>query len=270
MDEKINKIRPFLKWAGNKFRILDPILSRLPTAQRFIEPFAGSAALFLNTNYEKYWINDLNPDLINLYKTLKRERGDFIDYCETLFTPKNNTEKQYYRMRDRFNAETDIEKRAALFIYLNRHGYNGLCRYNLKGIFNVPFGRYKQPRCPADAMLAFAKKSKRATFTCKPFEAVLAKSNSNDMIYCDPPYAPLSKTASFTSYHGSGFTLADQQRLADAAEKSNASVMISNHDLPLTRKLYSEADLVHLKVPRSINCQGHKRKAVKELLALYY
>ena len=139
------KIRPFLKWAGNKYRIIDQIRRKLPQGKRLIEPFVGSAAVFLNTDYERYLLTDTNADLIELYKLLKKEGKDFIEYSNSFFTDKNNNEEHYYNYREVFNTTDDCALKSALFIYMNRHGYNGLCRYNSQGKFNVPFGSYKKP-----------------------------------------------------------------------------------------------------------------------------
>jgi len=120
--------RPFLKWAGNKYQILSRIVQELPQGSRLIEPFAGSGAVFLNTDFDRYLINDINPDLIGLFETLKQRGEAFIDYAAGFFTPRYNGEKAYYRLRDRFNRTRDVSEKSALFLYLNRHGYNGLCR----------------------------------------------------------------------------------------------------------------------------------------------
>ncbi|MGD8484718.1 MAG: Dam family site-specific DNA-(adenine-N6)-methyltransferase, partial [Thioalkalispiraceae bacterium] len=185
--------RPFLKWAGNKFRIMNQIHKLLPAdGKRLIEPFAGSAAVFLNTNYARYLVCDTNPDLINLYNTLKKEGPDFIRYCKRYFTEKNNSAEKYYYYREQFNQTSDIRKRSALFVYLNRHGYNGLCRYNASGGFNVPFGRYQRPYFPEKEMLFFHRKAKRASFKVASFENIMRKARQGDVIYCDPPYVPLS------------------------------------------------------------------------------
>lgn len=141
-----DKIRPFLKWPGGKFRLIDRIRDYLPKGQQLIEPFLGSAAVFLNTNYDHYLLNDKNWDVISLYRILQKEGHHFIEACRPMFSKKNNTDKRYYFLRKHFNQCQDLQERAALFLYLNRHGYNGLCRYNArKGEFNVPFGRYKKP-----------------------------------------------------------------------------------------------------------------------------
>jgi DNA adenine methylase len=125
-----NRMKPFLKWAGNKYRIIDHIKTRLPEGSRLVEPFAGAAAVFLNTDFPSYLIADSNSDVISLYRHLQREGMRFISYCHGLFTPDNNARDKYLAYREEFNATKNHRRRAALFLYLNRHGFNGLCRYN--------------------------------------------------------------------------------------------------------------------------------------------
>ena len=136
-------MRPFLKWPGSKYRIVDAIKARLPEGNRLVEPFVGSGAVFLNTDYNRYLLNDNNPDLINLYRILKKEGEPFIQFCRTFFTPENNSATKYYEFRHLFNTTDDRRLKSALLVYLNRHGFNGLIRYNLQHEFNVPFGEYK-------------------------------------------------------------------------------------------------------------------------------
>lgn len=272
MAEKQTLTRPFLKWAGNKYRILDKIKSVLPEGQRLIEPFSGSAATFLNTHYSSAWLNDLNSDLINVYRHLSNQHTDFIEFSESFFTPKNNQEKRYYQLRKHFNATQDELEKSALFLYLNRHSYNGLCRYNRKGGFNAPFGRYKKPYFPKQQLEAFAQKAKNLKLTHQPFEKVMSKAKAGDVIYCDPPYVPLSPTANFTQYSHKNFLNTDQEQLADMAKtlaKKNISVIISNHNTPYTRKIYADAKIIKFSVPRYISCKGHQRMPAKELLAVY-
>jgi len=267
-----NNIRPFLKWAGNKYRIIDRIKKELPKGKRLIEPFAGSAAVFLNTDYEHYIINDNNPDLIHLYNILKKEGSSFIKKCRYYFSPRFNNEEQYYKIRQKFNKTTDINKRAVLFVYLNRHGYNGLCRYNLKGGYNVPFGRYKSPYFPEKEMLAFHTKAKKAKFVLSGFESIIQSAKNGDVIYCDPPYVPLSPSANFTSYSTGGFNMDKQQQLADLANetaKKGISILISNHNTEFTRKAYAQAQIKNFHVQRFISCNGKKRGTAGELLALF-
>ncbi|WP_088331363.1 Dam family site-specific DNA-(adenine-N6)-methyltransferase [Lacimicrobium sp. SS2-24] len=271
MDNK--KSRAFLKWAGGKYSLVSEIRALLPDGKRLIEPFVGAGSVFLNTEYQDYLLNDINPDLINLYKILQQKPESYIADARALFTPANNDAQRYYKFREEFNLSTDTYHRSVLFLYLNRFGYNGLCRYNLSGKFNVPFGRYKKPYFPEAELYHFAQKADRATFVCKPFAEVFSLAQQGDIIYCDPPYAPISTTANFTGYAGNGFGMAEQNRLADCARNTAFSqgipVLISNHDTQQTRQIYAGASLKELKVGRYISQKGHTRAKVDELLALY-
>lgn len=218
---KIKPYRPFLKWAGGKYRLAQFIAQHIPAKdyQRFIEPFAGSAALSLAFEFESYLICDINPDLINLYQQLKHTGLEFIDYAQSFFVAENNNAENYYDLRKQFNHTDQPTKRAALFLYLNRHGFNGLCRYNRQGAFNVPFGRYKKPYFPRQEMLHFWHKSPRMQFKHCSFEQAFAQIKEKDLIYCDPPYVPLSVTASFTAYSKESFGPEQQLLLAELASQ---------------------------------------------------
>lgn len=267
-----NKNRAFLKWAGGKYSLVGDIQRQLPDGNKLVEPFVGAGSVFLNTHYDQYLLNDINPDLINLYKTLQSEPEHYIDEAERLFVTLNNQADAYYAMRQAFNDSQNIFERAVLFLYLNRHGYNGLCRYNSKGGFNVPFGRYKAPYFPKKELYIFAEKAQRAVFTCESYSKTFRRTRKNNVIYCDPPYAPISKTAYFTQYAGNGFTQHDQKALAKCAERACARgipVLISNHDTSDTRSYYQRAEISELRVSRSISQKGNSRKKVKELFALY-
>lgn len=266
--------KPFLKWAGGKSKLVPFISMHLPQKpqKRLIEPFAGSAALSLSIEFESYLINDVNSDLIGLYRTLRDEGEAFIKYAQSFFVDANNDEKLFYALRDRFNNSRETFERAALFVYLNRHAFNGLCRYNSKGEFNVPFGRYKSPYFPKDEMRAFIAKSRRMEFMQGDFQAVMALAKEEDVIYCDPPYVPLSSTASFTAYAKGGFDFDDQARLAQNAQRiANKAfgVLISNHDTKFTRQIYKDARLKTTDVQRMIAAKGSSRKKARELLAIY-
>ena len=265
-------IKAFLKWAGGKSRILDRIKAVLPQGNRFIEPFIGSGVVFLNMDYPAYLLADSNQDLINLFLHLQNEGQDFIDYCKEYFVADNNSETAYYSFRDLFNTTIDTRLKAALFVYLNRHCFNGLCRYNSKGGFNVPFGRYKSPPFPEAAMLKFHMKSHNATFTTADFRETMDKAKSGDVVYCDPPYVPLSATSSFAEYATEGFGMAEQQALADMAKKlmkRGVTVVISNHETEFTLEAYKPARILTFDVQRFISCDGDNRKKVGELLAVF-
>ena len=273
-DEPATIKSPFLKWAGRKTSIIKPIKELLPVnARRFIEPFVGSGAVFLNTDYLANILADSNADIINLYKVVQSDGESFVRRCRKVFVPENNKEARFYELRDEFNASRDLERRAELFVYLNRHCYNGLCRYNKSGGFNVPFGRYSNPKCPADEIMEFAEKLSTARLVSQDFRLTLAEAGKGDVVYCDPPYVPLSKTASFTAYATGDFGPKDQMELVQsciAATRRGATVLISNHDTPETRELYKDAKkIVSLLVQRMISCNGAERNKAEELIALF-
>jgi DNA adenine methylase len=264
-------IRPFLKWAGGKFRLLEKLAPHMQ-GRKLIEPFVGSGAVFLNQSFERYLVGDINPDLINLYQCLKKEKKHFIEYSKTFFQEKYNNQNAYLKLRREFNAGVSGKRRAALFIYFNRHGYNGLCRYNKQGGFNVPFGRYNKPYFPEKEMLHFIQQAKKATFVCGDFVSVMGRSRRGDLVYCDPPYVPLSPTASFTSYASQGFSYDQQVELAYRAQHladRGVKVIISNHDNGITREIYKDASIESFWVRRFVSCDGQNRHKVKELLAVY-
>ncbi|WP_286263374.1 Dam family site-specific DNA-(adenine-N6)-methyltransferase [Thalassotalea atypica] len=270
-----NKNRAFLKWAGGKYTLCDVINKMLPQGDCLIEPFVGAGSVFLNTNYKRYILNDINKDLIELYKILQHKPEQFIRDARAIFNEQNNVAEAYYEYRKAFNETVDVYQRSLLFLYMNRHGYNGLCRYNKSGGYNVPFGKYKRPYFPEKELNFFAEKAQRATFVCENYRDTFMRATSGDVIYCDPPYVPLSKTASFTSYAGNGFGLDEQADLANAAEETvenieKTSVLISNHDTIWTRKIYEHAKRIKkLQVARTISQKGNGRKKVGELLAMY-
>lgn len=268
------KIKPFLKWAGGKHKIAPIIAEHLPpNARRLVEPFAGSCAVAMGLDFDAYLLNDTNPDLIHLYQTIQSQGADFIQYAQSFFISENNQENRFYDLREQFNASPNPIERSALFVYLNRHGFNGLCRYNQKGFFNVPFGRYKNPYFPEKEMLAFWQKSQRMTFTCGDFEKTFESVQFDDAVYCDPPYVPLNISASFVDYAQGGFSFADQQRLIQYIENTAAkcrAIVVSNHDTPQTRHLYQNAQHIQtLFVQRNIAARGISRQKVGELIAVW-
>lgn len=279
MSARLGRQRPFLKWAGNKYRILDRIEQVLPPvggrrARRLVEPFAGAGAVFLNTRYPQALLNDINGDLMNLYTLLQQAPQEMIAACHTLFTPENNTPSTYYHFRQEFNQTQDPQRKAALFLYLNRHGYNGLCRYNAHGGFNVPFGRYATPYFPAQELMAFAERLQdNVTLRCESFETIFEAVVPGDVVYCDPPYVPLSATANFTAYSASGFGPREQERLAELAEAAaarGATVILSNHDTPYTQTVYRGAKkIIPFDVRRTISCHGRSRGKAGEMLAVF-
>ena len=269
----MKKQRAFLKWAGGKYGLVEDIQRHLPPARKLVEPFVGAGSVFLNTDYDHYLLADINPDLINLYNLLIERPEDYISEAKRWFVAENIRKEAYLSIRAEFNKTDDVMYRSLAFLYMNRFGFNGLCRYNKKGGFNVPFGSYKKPYFPEAELEFFAEKAKKATFVCEGYPETFRRARKGSVVYCDPPYAPLSNTANFTSYAGNGFTLDDQAALADIAEKAATErgipVLISNHDTTLTRRLYHGAELNVVKVKRTISRNGSGRNKVDELLALF-
>ena len=267
------RTKPFLKWAGNKFRCIDTLLAALPKANRLVEPFTGSGAVFMNAHYESYLLAERNKDLITLFQHVQQEGLSFIEYCAQFFSNNNNCSKNYYQLREEFNFCQEPRKRAALFLYLNRHGYNGLCRYNQKGFYNVPFGLYKKPYFPHTEMLNFHKKSQRVVFIQSDFRETFTLAKPGDIIYCDPPYVPLSASAYFSSYTAKVFSENDQIELAQLAKHSASKgipVLISNHDTPFTRYHYQPGEIISFPVNRYISCHALKRHPAQELIAIFH
>ena len=265
--------RPFLKWAGGKYSLLPELDRLIPAGERLIEPFVGGGSVFLNSDkHERFLLADVNADLINLYQMLAVVPDSVIYEAIKAFRHLNDAEN-YTVIREAFNAQRlDAVERAAAFLYLNRHCFNGLIRYNLDGFFNVGFGKYKAPYFPEEEIKAFKRKAHACVFMNAGFRRTIALAGDGDVVYCDPPYAPLSATANFTAYHTNSFSPAEQARLAEMAEKlvsKRIPVLISNHDTPDTREWYKAAKHFQVKVRRSISSNGGTRKKVDELLALY-
>lgn len=257
-------------------KLLDIIREKLSKqAKRFIEPFLGAGAISLNVSYPEHIVSDINRDLINVWKFLKWYGAAFIDRCEDLFTKANNNEEKYYALRDEFNTVNDEFRKAILFIYLNRHCFNGLCRYNSRGIFNSPFGNYKHPYFPKTELEKAHKKIQNFQIMCTDFRDVFNLIEPNDIVYCDPPYLPLSESSNFTSYSREGFSLQDQIDLAccaQSAAKKGATVLISNHYNWYSHQIYSvmcNGKYSVLNVSRTISSDTTNRKPVKEILAIF-
>jgi len=281
--------KTFLKWAGNKTKVLPHIIPHIGYPKRYCEPFGGSLAVALNTPAEQYILNDVNKDLVAIYRSLVNANDDsFVQYCEELFVPENNTREAYLELREHFNQATDTTERARLFIYLNKHCFNGLSRYNSKGEFNVPYGReFKDKNTkekkienayfPKEEMMNFRMyflSKQLVRFTSLSFEdsSLYEDLEVGDVVYFDPPYVRASDTANFTSYATDGFTSDQQVHLAQLAESLSSKgirVIVSNHDVPVTRELYKSATIYPIQVSRTIAAKGGSRKKANELIAVF-
>lgn len=255
-----------LKWAGNKTDVMSELSKHLPTGPRLVEPFAGSCAVMMATDYPHYLVADVNADLINMYQVIAENSEYFIEEAKFFFNKKNDAES-YYIERQRFNMRIGGQiERAMTFLYLNRHSYRGLCRYNQSGGFNVPFGNYKKPYFPEAEIRAFAEKAKRATFICASFDETLNMLQPGDVIYCDPPYDGV-----FTGYHTNGFNEDDQYRLASILERRSSEgypVVVSNSDTSLTRSLYRNFVCHRITARRSLGVAAGDGKTAPEVIAV--
>lgn len=298
----IDPVRPLLKWAGGKRQLLHALRPYYPAAfDRYIEPFVGSGAVFFDLynagrlEGRRARLVDLNPDLIGCYRVVR-------DHTDAVIAALDRLEDQhhacgdacYYDVRDRqFNpmraaaAIVGSQKQdppytpelAAMLIYLNRTGFNGLFRLNGQGEFNVPAGRYTKPRiCDAEHLRAVARalSGDGVDVECVPFEDTLADARDGDFVYCDPPYAPLSRTASFAHYTAGGFTPGDHVRLQQAvmaAARRGAIVLVSNSSAPDIEAAYrsraaQQAGLMVRRIAarRAINSRATARGPVDELI----
>ena len=268
--------KPFLTWAGGKSKLLPLIQKHAVLKDIYVEPFAGGGSVFLNMpGYKHYIINDINPDVVNTFWYVQRDGIDFIDQCAQYFKPENNTKEVYYQMRDRFNEliGSDSKERSALFVYLNKHCFNGICRYNKKGEFNVPFGGHKQVNCPLYEMLDFHDKTQGMIFTCIDFHRLFEIINDHGscFIYCDPPYVKETKNKhQGAPLYAPAFTSQDHADLARLAQECPHPCIISNHDTEETRALYSTAELITFQSRRVIAARSVDRRDADELLAIFH
>ena len=260
----------YLQWAGGKGKVLPHLLPILDKYRQphFCEPFVGAGNVALNVECSKYTLVDINKDLIDSHKFVSTNYQEYIDHTQEYF---NMGFDPYYELRDTFNAlPSGDEGRVALFQYLNKHGFNGLCRYNKSGKFNTPKGTVKKNKVklPLQQIQAFSDKFKSDDFVCGSFENYF-DFDEDTLIYCDPPYVPM--TASDFKYDAKGFTPDDQIKLRDLARDSRHTVVISNHWNEVAQELYKDADEVHvIDVQRTISCKGSERIKVKECIVVYF
>jgi DNA adenine methylase len=276
--------RPFIKWAGGKGQLLPELLHRLPRRfRRYHEPFSGGAALFfaLYSNGRLPHgavLSDYNAELIECYRTIRDHVELLIDalwqhatqHSQAYFLAVRNWDREPY-----FEQRSLVE-RTARMIFLNRTCYNGLYRLNRRGQFNAPFGHYKNPLiCDPDNLHAVSRALQNVDLEVGDFGDVLKRTQPGDLVYFDPPYVPVSATASFTHYTGQGFGEAEQRRLAqvffELAERG-VHVVLSNSATPLATELYvgKAKSYATVQASRKINCDGLKRGFVDELIVWSY
>ena len=259
--------KTILKWAGSKIGIMDLLRPHLPKTKRLVEPFAGSCAVMMNTDYEQYLIADINSNLINLYNLIADPIEDLFEELAYKWERLNKKEV-FYSIRDGLNHGNECSINNAIsFLILNRHCFNGLCRYNQSGEFNVPFGHYKKSYFPEAEIRAFAAKADKANIQCLSWQDALSLVDFGDGVYCDPPYMGTN----FTQYHTDGFTDADNEALAFALKDLNDiqgnPITVSNS--PAAKELYADLGFtIHeIEAPRSISANGNRKKA-PEIIAV--
>lgn len=272
----LNKKQCLLKWLGGKSKICDKLYGFAGDKKTLVEPFVGSASVFLNMgeSFSSYVGIDNNSDLILLFNEIKKDPRFIMVESGKLFEDGNNA-TSYYAARRRFNELDRADPlRAAYFIYLNRHGYNGLCRYGLrKGNFNVPFGDHRKVYFPREEILKFHRMSNEidSQFICDDFSVGFSVAE-NAFIYADPPFLELSKTASFKNYSGVAYTYEDDERLdlmaTEAKSRGNICV-VSNHMTDKVFDIYKGfTDHIVFSAKRNISCKKN-RKPVDEVLIVY-
>ena len=300
MSDQSRAPRPFLKWAGGKRQLLTELRRFYPRSiARYFEPFVGSGAVFFDLVGQGQIadvpaiLSDANADLIGTYLRVRDDTDALIDALDALAKGHARAGRaHYYMVRDqRFNPGREEWHRtggdpnrypvslAAMLLYLNRTGYNGLFRLNAAGQFNVPAGRYENPRVANPAGLRRVAEVLRSAFvqvSHVPFDRAVAAARPGDLVYFDPPYAPLSSTAHFRSYTASGFSECDQARLRDLAialANAGAAVVLSNSTAPSVVGLYEthaakQAGLRCFRIParRAINSRADRRGQVEELV----
>ncbi len=288
-------MKSFIKWAGGKAQLLPEIRKKYPselgkTITKYCEPFIGGGAvlfdMLLNYDFDEILINDINSELTNTYSQIKNNPFTLIDELEKmqrLFWGMNTEQRKsyYYEKRERFNylkinAEINLEK-ASLFIFLNKTCFNGLFRVNKKGLFNVPIGSYKKPLiCDKENLIAISVGLQKVNIKTGDYKECLNFIDENTFVYIDPPYRPISETASFTSYAETDFDDNEQIALGqfvDKISKRGAKVIISNSDPKNNNDndnffddLYREYNIDRVNAKRMINCNASSRGDVKELL----
>jgi len=288
--------KPFLKWAGGKTQLLDEIGKRLPrevsTGQitTYVEPFVGGGAVFFHIaqnypNIKKFYLCDINNDLINCYKTVQSDVRSLIEslrqFEEQFLSLNERGGKDFYlKIRKQFNLHKDEDnspETIAKLIFLNKTCFNGLYRVNSKNEFNVPFGRYKNPTiCNEGNLLVASEVLQKAEIFCCDFTKSIKYINKKTFVYLDPPYRPLNATASFTSYSKDSFSEEDQIRLSDFCreiDKKGATFLLSNSD-PKNENAedhffednFRDFSICRVKASRMINCKAIGRGQINELI----
>lgn len=290
----MTQARPFIKWVGGKTQLLDEVRKALPRdfASRqhvtYVEPFVGGGAVMFwilqaYPNIERAVINDINPELICTYRVIKEKVEELIVELANIhdeYIPLGAEDRKAYFLekRTRFNTKRTAQiETAALFIFLNRTCFNGLYRVNSKGEFNVPHGKYANPRiCDADNLRACSKVLQKVEILCGDFAETERYAGPDTLFYFDPPYKPITETSSFTSYAKEGFNDAEQIRLRDFCDQisTNKALFVASNSDPKNvnpsenffDNLYNHFIIKRVSAARMINSDASGRGAISELM----
>lgn len=273
------KPKPFVKWVGGKRQLLKQfrLMNLYPPHEfnseknSYFEPFVGGGAMFFDLLPEKSFLSDLNADLVVTYNVIKNNIEDIIQALK-----KHEYDKEYFLKIRAKNPINDIDI-ASRFIYLNRTCFNGMYRVNSKGQFNVPFGKYSNPLiCDEQNLRRVSKSLKDVEIKHQDYKEILKETKNSDFIYFDPPYYPVNKTSSFTSYTSESFLEKEQTELRDTfveLHKRGCFVMLSNSDTQFINKIYSRIKGVRItkvQAGRAINSNAFKRGKITEVLVTNY
>ncbi|HGP7913498.1 TPA: DNA adenine methylase [Streptococcus pneumoniae] len=272
-------LQPFTKWTGGKRQLLPVIRELIPkTYNRYFEPFVGGGALFFDLAPKDAVINDFNAELINCYQQIKDNPQELI---EILKVHQEYNSKEYYldlRSADRderIDMMSEVQ-RAARILYMLRVNFNGLYRVNSKNQFNVPYGRYKNPKIVDEELISAISvyiNNNQLEIKVGDFEKAIVDVRTGDFVYFDPPYIPLSETSAFTSYTHEGFSFADQVRLRDAFKRlsdTGAYVMLSNSSSTLVEELYKDFNIHYVEATRTNGAKSSSRGKISEIIVTNY
>ena len=266
----LEEARPFVKWAGGKRQLLDELTQGLPYFENYHEPFIGGGALFFRleamNRIKRAYLSDSNAELINAYSVIKNEVFELMsELASPLYV---NDEAAYYKIRAS-RPKTNAE-RAARFIYMNKTAFNGLYRVNSSGGFNVPFGKYDNPKILDSQNLMLVHRAlQKDELYCGDFTIALKNAKRGDFVYFDPPYFPISKTSNFTGYTKDGFGENEQKKLLKTYKELDSKgcfVLLSNSYSDFISELYAEFEPEIVHANRMINCKGDQRGKIKELI----
>lgn len=275
----LKKMSPFVKWAGGKKQLIEKIRDRIPSEYNtYYEPFVGGGAVLFELRPKKAVINDVNEQLINIYRQLKAEPFAVIREIKNMDQQVCNKEL-YLSVREKYNQkiqnhELDVEC-AGMMIWLNKHCFNGLYRVNNKGFFNVPYNNRKLGSSIDETNImniGYFLRDADVDIRCEDFEKTCEKIKKGDFVYFDSPYIPVSVTASFTDYTKDGFTYDDHIRLAKLFKRLDSKgvkCMLSNNDVTLVYELYNGYNIEQVDVKRNINSIVNKRVGKEVIIRNY-